>query len=1029
MTDKTTVTNFGYTEADDNTITVTFKVEDKEETITSGNIIITDESQNTLKTQELVNGENTITFTKTGREFYIAKIMANYDLDTNILEAGKNEYTNKQIHSENIYVSLERKFEMKDITKFKVYQASGEEIIEKQSIRETDLANLDNYIVKVEMKDMPSFYTKIAEYKIEDEKLNLVLDNDNVVQYLGDKKRDKLILTYGVIKDGIAEKDDLLVLINKIKENPSGTFNLTVDYDASDIEGGTSLIDLGDVAFTGVLNGNGHKIYNINKPLFNTIEEATIQNLILEDVTLQATTSKGSIANIATNSNIKNVHIKNLNLTSKGNETAGVIGTVRGGTIEECSLTNFNITTTGHIRIAGIAGFMTGGLIKNCYVEGIVNSTQSKDGNGIGAILGHANSGAVVTIENCISKVEFNWTGGGPRLNGGIIGLSQSSNTVLKNNISLSTGTIINKVYGSNIDRTSTNNYELEESTLVSNVSGEVVKIVSKNEITGEFFKNSAMFDENIWNLTDVSYDKIPYLKNDDPNGKPPEETTENAHIYIPNYSRLKELGNYDTNREIAYGNIYKLMPFYESKYLVLDGNKIPLDNELNTKIIKYVLPYDNNKNLITLVSDENYQNITNIKVIFMDDSTKDYTLTFDEYKENIATFDINELGIKYNFGKFVLKSNLTIANTLTQYINTLDYTADLDPLTTEEDSRLYKDHYNEKVKTDITDFVLNLLQYRQDGTVTIENSILNKKIQNELIETGKIKEILYAYNYYKRWYNIDVCGTKVVDLIFYNGKLFADNMNIENLSNEVMVSNSRSTGATNAFYANNIAKYTKKTDIGQFLDYIINTIGGFEDANDWFTENYKGIVKEVEARNHPDVEYRAWRQLKRRNNFLLPFITLPDDSAYIVSSPTQFLVGSQRTYITDPTDPEQRQNLVNIIENYSKLIGNFYTTTAGFIDADRLNTYTDIQVDRRTTKNSAGVGEYNSPGTTEEPFHKNLCEAVGYWAAANGSAAYATGSNVYWVVNSALYDFGTWTHESGHNQDNIRQCMRLGTY
>ncbi len=253
--------------------------------------------------------------------------------------------------------------------------------------------------------------------------------------------------------------------------------------------------------------------------------------------------------------------------------------------------------------------------------------------------------------------------------------------------------------------------------------------------------------------------------------------------------------------------------------------------------------------------------------------------------------------------------------------------------------------------------------------------------------------------------------------------------MNIENLSNEVMVSNSRSTGATNAFYANNIAKYTKKTDIGQFLDYIINTIGGFEDANDWFTENYKGIVKEVEARNHPDVEYRAWRQLKRRNNFLLPFITLPDDSAYIVSSPTQFLVGSQRTYITDPTDPEQRQNLVNIIENYSKLIGNFYTTTAGFIDADRLNTYTDIQVDRRTTKNSAGVGEYNSPGTTEEPFHKNFCEAVGYWAAANGSAAYATGSNVYWVVNSALYDFGTWTHESGHNQDNIRQCMRLGTY
>ena len=93
--------------------------------------------------------------------------------------------------------------------------------------------------------------------------------------------------------------------------------------------------------------------------------------------------------------------------------------------------------------------------------------------------------------------------------------------------------------------------------------------------------------------------------------------------------------------------------------------------------------------------------------------------------------------------------------------------------------------------------------------------------------------------------------------------------MTFDKIMNEVVASNSnRSTGGTQAFYANNIARYTGKADIGSFLDYIINTIGGYENANDWFTENYQGIVYEIPAENHPDVEYRAWRQLKRRNNY-----------------------------------------------------------------------------------------------------------------------------------------------------------------
>ena len=117
---------------------------------------------------------------------------------------------------------------------------------------------------------------------------------------------------------------------------------------------------------------------------------------------------------------------------------------------------------------------MVGGTIKNCYVQGEVHSTQTKDGNGIGGILGHALGNTPVTIENCITKINYVWSGGGPRLNGAIIGLGNGTVATLKNNVSLSTGTGVYKVHGGNINtNASTNNYELEESELISNASGE----------------------------------------------------------------------------------------------------------------------------------------------------------------------------------------------------------------------------------------------------------------------------------------------------------------------------------------------------------------------------------------------------------------------------------------------------------------------------------------------------------------------------------------------------------------------------
>ena len=128
----------------------------------------------------------------------------------------------------------------------------------------------------------------------------------------------------------------------------------------------------------------------------------------------------------------------------------------------------------------------------------------------------------------------------GPRLNGAIVGVLANRNSVLKNNVSLSTGTNFYTIHGKEPASTAINNYELADSGLSSNASGNRVISVSKESINKNFYKNDANFDETIWDLSGTSFDKLPILKNDDPNSVDT-EATDNASVYIPDHNRIKK--------------------------------------------------------------------------------------------------------------------------------------------------------------------------------------------------------------------------------------------------------------------------------------------------------------------------------------------------------------------------------------------------------------------------------------------------------------------------------------------------------
>ncbi len=1027
--------DFSYDEDNYGDVSVKFNVTDPDHAIVHGKVIISNGDSN-IKEQDLITGSNVVKFTPKEQESYIVKVIASYDLDSNQLDNDSNYHENAVLLENEISFG-KRQFQIKDIVSSTVYVQTSEGVKEASSIDIDDLNNLDNYIVKVKAKDMPVFYTTIEEYRIDNNVLKFVLKYDDIIQYNGNDKQNKLEMEYGNVKDGVVEGTSLELLIQKIEANPSGTFELTKDYDASMISDGQ--LSVISSKFTGTLNGNGYKISNLNKPFFNELEGATIKNLVFSNVSLSGANSKGTIANVATNTNITNVHIKGLKFVTGSDHSAGMIGDATNTNINQSSVTDFVITTSGHIRISAMIGRLTDGTIMNSYVKGSIHSTQSKDGNGMGGILGHGFGN--VRIENCISKIEIT-NNKGPRLNGAIVGVFASRSSILKNNVSLSTGTNFYTIHGNEPASTATNNYELTDSGLSSNVSGNRVISISRESINSDFYQNNANFDESIWDLSDTSFDQLPKLKNDDPNGVDA-EVVDNGSVYIPDHNRIKKVSGYSSSKEILYHNIFKLMPYYDAKYLVEDGSKFSDSDILNTKVIRYVMPYSNGK-LLTYLTSENYNTITDIKVVFDDYKISNYKVSFTELNQNISIYNIEELGIAYAPNKYVIKNDSPIIETLKKRIEELDYATVLEPLTPAADARHYKDHYNEVIKASALTIALQLLQNDEENVLTINNEVLNNKIKEQLIDGGRFDKLIYAYNYYDRWYSFEIGGARVSDILLFENKMFKDTNRLDNFVNEVLVGN-LGLNVTDSFFKSNIAKYTASSELKYFLDYIITNIGGYSDVNDWFTEYFgaRNILSEFGVDKNPDILYRAWYQIKKNSRMILPIITLPADCTYIISGPAHLQIGPSQLYHKDVNTAAGRAAVQKIVNDHVTLVKRHLSTLAGSFDPGKWNNYCIMVYD--CTKIITGYKNSYFPGTNivigtspvytqgkvglNYPFFKNFSEVLGLWQPGGSAAGVGNTAGFLWfIARPGLTNYDTWTHEFEHALFDKIMLFQAGT-
>ena len=85
------------------------------------------------------------------------------------------------------------------------------------------------------------------------------------------------------------------------------------------------------------------------------------------------------------------------------------------------------------------------------------------------------------------------------------------------------------------------------------------------------------------------------------------------------------------------------------------------------------------------------------------------------------------------------------------------------------------------------------------------------------------------------------------------------------------------------------------------FLGNLSHRVAGYDDPSDWFADNFDGILKEQEALGADALRYRIWDILcsidDGRKSIILPILTAPQEDMYLISMPSQLMLGSMNRY------------------------------------------------------------------------------------------------------------------------------------
>ncbi|MBM6710348.1 hypothetical protein H9X90_06325 [Faecalicatena contorta] len=450
---------------------------------------------------------------------------------------------------------------------------------------------------------------------------------------------------------------------------------------------------------------------------------------------------------------------------------------------------------------------------------------------------------------------------------------------------------------------------------------------------------------------------------------------------------------------------------------------------------IRLVLPLDGRGELVTGIQRSGPEEVRTVRLALESGERLEYPVSFRRLTGNVAAlYQVEGRSHGYQFPRYVSDMDPSFLSGIAASAAAWDYASDISALTEEEESRLYGDYYNEKIKADMEGMLEKLFSSGDRYPTYSSHPAVRELARERMEDAERLKRSLYAYNYYDKWYRISYGGVYLSELLFFHGDQIAKDMTAETLTDQLLSApaGQRDTNQAHAFYSSVLKNHTGQ-ELTDFLGSLSAGIAGYEDPNDWFSDSFAGVLVEQAAQGDEKglIRWRVWDNLcgleERRKSLVLHILTAPQEDMYMISVPSQLLVGSMNRYPEYLVkDGRERERIRQTAKAYAEKMGIFYGVSSRWMSsaARQLNSFVNVQYDTRLGFPGGGAVSpgIQEKGTTADPVMKWVYEAGHMLSALNDSAAVADGSIVIWMHTPALgtsdYIFFTFSHETAHNQD-----------
>ena len=943
----------------------------------------------------------------------------------------------------------EKTLELRNVSDLELYSQTNGTYKQHVSLDSVP-SNPDTYFVKVKSSSFKDVYLPVASitaeikngqsvYKIiaKAEKLQQELENkyvDNFTFYLA-KKATEETTTFTSFSN----------LVKAINKNLSGTYHLAASLNANEVELGPDDKSYIKGTFTGQLigekDGKHYAIYNLKKPLFESLRGATVEKLILKNVSISGKDDIGSLANEATdNTKIKQVHVDGVLAGERG--IGGLLAKADQSSITESSFKGRIVNTyetTAAYNIGGLVGHLTGGrasLTKSKATVAISSNTNSSDQT-VGGLAGLVDQDA--HIQDSYAEGDINNVKHFGRV-AGVAGYLWDRKTNEEQHAGSLTNVLsdVNVTNGNAITGYHYNGMKVKDTfsskaNRVYNVTLVRDEVISKES----FEERGTMLD-----ASEVTNKKAEI----NPLTPPTVESLSTSGSKESDFSKVK---HYQANRALVYKNIEKLLPFYNKATIVKYGNLVKENSLLYQKELLSAVMMKDDQVITDIVS--NKQTANKLLLHYHDHSSEKLDLRYQTDFAKLAEYSLGDTGLLYTPNQFLYDQDSIIKQVLPD-LQKVDYKSDAIRKTLGispdvKQTELYLEDQFVKTKQNLANSLKKLLS--ADAGLAGDNPVTRGYLVDK-IKNNK-EALLLGLTYLERWYNFSYGQVNVKDLVMYHPDFFGKG-NTSPLDTLIELGKS---GFNNLLAKNNVDTYAISlashhgtTDLFSTLENYRKVFLPNTSNNDWFKKQTKAFIVEEKStiaevktkQEQAGTKYsigvydRITSSTWKYRNMVLPLLTLPERSVFVISTLSSIGFGAYDRYRN--SDYKAGDELNKFVEDNARETAkrqrDHYDYWYRILDNQgREKLYRTILLydaykfgDDHTEGKASTIADFEN----SNPAMQHFFGPVGNKVVHNHHGAYATGDGVYYMSYRMLDKDGaiTYTHEMTHDSD---QEIYLGGY